>query len=55
MTRKIDDKKYVCHDCIGDVFLSQEVKANGTSMKCTYCACTKKSISLVVCRYCIDG
>ena len=46
MTRKVDDEKHVCHDCIGDDFLSKAVKATGTPIKCTYCAATKESISL---------
>ena len=46
MTRQEDDEKHVCHDCIRNTYLSEEVKATGTPTKCTYCACTKESISL---------
>lgn len=46
MVRQEDDEKHVCHDCIGDDFLSKEVKTTGTSISCTYCSCIKESISL---------
>ena len=46
MTQQEDDEKYVCHDCIGDDFLSLEVKATGTPINCTYCDCTKEAISI---------
>ena len=46
LTRQEDDEKRVCHNCIGDDFLSEEIKASGSPLKCTYCACTKESINL---------
>ena len=46
MTRQEDYGKHICHDCIGDTFLSEEVMATGTPQKCTYCGRTKETISL---------
>ena len=46
MTRQEDEEKHVCLNCIGDAFLSEEIKATGILIKCTYCARTKESINL---------
>ena len=46
MTQGVDEEKHVCRDCIGDDFLSEEVKVTGAPQKCSYCACTRESISL---------
>ena len=46
MTQGADEEKHVCRDCIGDDFLSEEVKVTGAPQKCSYCACTRESISL---------
>lgn len=33
-----DDTTLVCYDCIGDPFLAEEVKENGTRGQCDYCS-----------------
>ena len=32
-----DDQTRICHDCVGDQFLSAQVKANGLPSRCTHC------------------
>jgi hypothetical protein len=39
--------KYLCFNCIGDVFLSHEVSRLGTNKKCSYCGEIHKAYSLV--------
>ena len=36
-----DDGKVICHACIGDPFLSAEVKAGGFHIRCSYCEQTR--------------
>lgn len=38
--------KCVCHACIGDQFLANEVKKEGTPVICSYCAETREAITL---------
>ena len=46
MTPQEDDSKHICYDCIGDEFLSEEVKTDGAPTKCGYCSSVRESISL---------
>jgi RES domain/HEPN/RES N-terminal domain 1 len=45
----------VCYDCIGDRFLSEEVRSQGARAKCTYCRTTRESVSLKELADRIDG
>ena len=40
------DNICVCHACIGDRFLANEVKASGSRMPCGYCDATQEAIAL---------
>ena len=42
----VSDRKYVCHDCIGDKFLSEEVEETGAHALCFHCQETNKSWSI---------
>ena len=46
MAPQEDDSKHICYDCIGDEFLSEEVKTNGSPIQCSYCSSSSKTISL---------
>ena len=37
-----DESKFVCYDCIGDEFLSNEVKEEGKCAQCSYCQETRE-------------
>jgi hypothetical protein len=46
MTGDTDDiPRFVCHGCIGDAFLKEEVKREGKRHTCTICGSRKKSIA----------
>ncbi len=34
---KPGEPRYVCHTCIGDKFLAEQVEKEGTREECTYC------------------
>jgi len=36
----------VCHECFGDSFLKEKIKANGSRGKCAYCGRVRKSAQL---------
>ena len=36
----------VCHNCIGDEFLADEVKEHGTPAYCKYCGTRREAIQL---------
>ena len=40
------EAKYICHTCIGDQFLSDEVNKEGTSVICSYCSETREAMTL---------
>ena len=40
------DTVRVCHDCIGDSFLADEVKEKGSRGLCSYCGKRRKSLTL---------
>ena len=46
MAPQEDGSKHICYDCIGDEFLSEEVKTNGSPIQCSYCSSSSKTISL---------
>ena len=46
MTPQEDDSKHICYDCIGDEFLSEEVKTDGSPIQCSYCSVCNKAITL---------
>ena len=37
-----DDRTRICHDCVGDQFLSSQVKAEGLRSRCTHCGETEE-------------
>ena len=37
MTTEDIDLNYICHDCVGDPFLAEVVRAEGTRVACSYC------------------
>ena len=40
-------EKYICHGCIGDEYISKEIKKRGnTYERCSYCASRKKTIDI---------
>ena len=43
---KENDTGRVCHGCIGDPFLAQEVKEQGMRGLCRYCGKRRKTLSL---------
>ena len=47
LTTQDDDKKYVCHECIGDEVLAEEVKKKGTLGQCSYCAIDNITLPLM--------
>ena len=46
MTSLEDDTTFVCHDCIDDPFLAEEVKEGGTCGLCSYCSRTHETLTL---------
>ena len=46
MTTQDGDTKNVCHSCIGDQFLADEVKERVTPALCSYCGETREAIPL---------
>ena len=46
MAPQENDSKHICYDCIGDEFLSEEVKTNGAPIQCSYCSSSSKAITL---------
>ena len=46
MAPQEDDSKHICYDCIGDEFLAEEVKTNGSPNQCNYCSSNSKTITL---------
>ena len=40
------EAKHLCHTCIGEQFLANEVKAQGVSSLCSYCGETRDAITL---------
>ena len=46
MTEQGNDTKYLCHECIGDEFLSGEVKVDSPPVLCSYCGKTLEAIGL---------
>ena len=43
---KPGEPRYVCHTCIGDKFLAEQVEKEGTREECTYCHGTKTALTL---------
>ena len=43
---KPERPQYVCHACIGDKFLAEQVEKEGTREECTYCRGTKTALTL---------
>ena len=48
MTVHRNDTKHVCHVCIGDQFLAEEVKELGSPTQCSYCDETREGVTLDV-------
>ena len=46
VTTEDDDTAYVCHDCIGDPFLAEDVRAEGTRATCSYCGEVREALVL---------
>ena len=46
MTTEDIDMGYVCHDCIGDPFLAEAVRAEGTRVACSYCDVVGEALPL---------
>ena len=46
MTTQDIDMDYVCHDCIGDPFLAETVRAEGTRVACSYCDAVGEALPL---------
>ncbi|WP_456310950.1 RES family NAD+ phosphorylase [Serratia proteamaculans] len=41
------EEKYICHGCVGDSYISNEIKKNGcTEERCSYCHSRKKTVQL---------
>lgn len=47
MATEDSDERYVCHDCIGDQFLADEVRGSGTDAHCFHCGDSRVAWSLV--------
>ena len=43
MTAQDGGERFVCHDCIGDRFLSDEVRRRGTAAPCFHCGNTREA------------
>ena len=46
MTTEDIDMNYVCHDCIGDQFLTKVVRAEGIRVACSYCNAVGEALPL---------
>ena len=46
MTTEDIDMEYVCHDCIGDRFLTKVVRAEGIRVVCSYCNAVGEALPL---------
>ena len=46
MTTRDDDSTYVCHDCICDPFLAEEVREEGANATCSFCGEVRESLLL---------
>lgn len=46
VTTQEDDAVRVCHDCVGDPFLADEVKEEGARGLCSYCGETREALTL---------
>lgn len=44
-SERLEDKR-ICYDCVGESFLSAEIKSNGEHGLCSYCNGTRESIDL---------
>lgn len=42
------NQRNICCDCVGDEFLSEEIREKGTQQKCTYCGKEKQTFTLSV-------
>lgn len=43
----MDVEKYICYDCVGDEYISKEIKKRGSSSeRCSYCSSRKKTIGI---------
>lgn len=41
------EEKFICHGCVGDSYISNEIKKNGsTEERCSYCSSRKKTVQL---------
>jgi len=38
--------KYVCHAYIGDIFIKQKIRLEGSLQKCSYCKKRRKTVDL---------
>ncbi len=38
--------KWICHECVGEAFLSEEIRKSGRRHRCTYCTRQLKAISV---------
>lgn len=44
----MDQENYICHGCVGDPYISNEIKKNGsTEDRCSYCNSRKKTVTLI--------
>ena len=43
---KPGEPQYVCHACIGDKFLAEQVEKEGAREECTYCRATNTAFTL---------
>ena len=46
VTTQEDDTTRVCHDCVGDPFLADEVREEGARGLCSYCGKTREALTL---------
>ena len=46
VTTQENDTDHVCHDCVGDPFLADAVKDEGTCATCSYCGATREALTL---------
>ena len=44
------EQKNICSHCVGEAFLTREIKAKGERGKCSYCGKAAKCYSVAVCR-----
>ena len=46
VTTEDGDTGYVCHDCIGNSFLAEDVRAEGIRATCNYCGEVREALPL---------